>query len=641
MALRESPFANGFIAGLHSLSWWLIFPCFWFMDRMIAVCLPTTLEKKQQHEEACYLGPLRVFFGFLVFLALFVLTAPVALIGFLMWVPLQLARRPFIYFQRTTTNPEEGAVKNLAEAKESFSFVTANLCLLPDSLARFNNLGHSQARSKQIGQTIIQSVNRPRIKSCVVSPSSDTMSHCSRDNLLPPSPYYGSIDSQLPSRPCLEFDSSLPLEEVVCESGGGEGGSSTNVADIIGGTKQNAGKPDVSPDAAEVMNGTNFNQNSNRCKDGWKSHKDIPWEISPLFPANTDFVCLQEVFDKRAAQKLKDILSPIFSHMLYDVGIYAFHGCCSSFKFFNSGLFFASRYPVLDASFHCYPNGRGEDALAAKGLLCVKVQVGRNPQKNIVGYFNCTHLHAPEADAEIRCAQLTLVSQWISDFQALTKKDDEIVVFDTLCGDFNFDNCSPDDSQEQKHKIFDDYRDPCRVGPGQDKPWVTGTLLEQPTMYDEEVLTSESLQRSLSNEAVRRRFIAPPVGLDNCSCDYQEPGAPWAGRRIDYMLYRESTLSQNCKTVSHLPYMLYRESTLSQNCKTVSHLPYVLYRESTLSQNCKTVSHLPYMLYRESTLSQNCKTEIEEFTFITQLAGLTDHIPVGMRLCVSVNTEDL
>ncbi|MGH0176998.1 UNVERIFIED_CONTAM: hypothetical protein FKN15_074442 [Acipenser sinensis] len=459
MALRESPFANGFIAGLHSLSWWLIFPCFWFMDRMIAVCLTTTLEKKQRREEECYLGPLRVFFGLLIFLALFMLTAPVALIGFLMWVPLQAARRPFIYSQRTTTNPEEGAVKNLAEGREGFGFVTANLCLLPDSLARFNNLGHSQARANLIGKTIVQSVNRPQ--NCVVSPSSDTMSHCSRDNLLASSLYYGSIDSQPPSRPCLGFDSSLPLEEVVC---------------------------------------------------------------------------------------------------------------------FNSGLFFASRYPVLDASFHCYPNGRGEDALAAKGLLSVKVQVGRNSQKNIVGYFNCTHLHAPEADGEIRSAQLTLVSKWISDFQALAKRDDEIVVFDILCGDFNFDNCSPDDSHEQKHKIFDDYRDPCRVGPGQEKPWVTddsheqkhkifddyrdpcrvgpgqekpwvtGTLLEQPTMYDEEVLTPESLQRSLANEAVRRRFIAPPVGLDGGSCDSPDPGAPWVGRRIDYMLYREATLSQLCKT---------------------------------------------------------------------------------------------
>lgn len=33
----------------------------------------------------------------------------------------------------------------------------------------------------------------------------------------------------------------------------------------------------------------------------------------------------------------------------------------------------ASRYPILDARYECYPNGRGEDALAAKGALFAKV----------------------------------------------------------------------------------------------------------------------------------------------------------------------------------------------------------------------------------------------------------------------------
>lgn len=36
-----------------------------------------------------------------------------------------------------------------------------------------------------------------------------------------------------------------------------------------------------------------------------------------------------------------------------------------------------------------------------------------------------------------------MVTKWISDFQANNKEPDEDVVFDVLCGDFNFDNCSP------------------------------------------------------------------------------------------------------------------------------------------------------------------------------------------------------
>lgn len=36
-----------------------------------------------------------------------------------------------------------------------------------------------------------------------------------------------------------------------------------------------------------------------------------------------------------------------------------------------------------------------------------------------------------------------MVTKWISDFQSNNKEPDEDVVFDVLCGDFNFDNCSP------------------------------------------------------------------------------------------------------------------------------------------------------------------------------------------------------
>lgn len=46
-------------------------------------------------------------------------------------------------------------------------------------------------------------------------------------------------------------------------------------------------------------------------------------------------------------------------------------------------------------------------------------------------------------EGEIRCLQLDMVTKWIRDFQQENKQPDEEVVFDVLCGDFNFDNCSP------------------------------------------------------------------------------------------------------------------------------------------------------------------------------------------------------
>ncbi|XP_039592623.1 sphingomyelin phosphodiesterase 5 [Polypterus senegalus] len=578
MTLRESAFANGFLAGVHCLAWALIFPCYWFLDRLISVCIPTTKERMHRREQACYILPLKVIFGSLVFSFLFLLTSPIALIGFLLWVPLQLKRRPFVYFHKCSTSEDESLKEKTDDqaVQASFGFLTANLCLLPDCLARFNNLSDTQRRSSVIGQYIVQGVTRPRIKIYVDSPSSGTLSHGSKNSLITPSHTAGGCtDSQSPGRPPLPPDSHVSIEDDnTCLVFENENPLNTGPEDVTIAVSDNFKEQDHRADEAETVSDKNSNQNSNvfgRFSHKLKKGGDVPFEISAHFPASVDFICLQEVFDKRAAKKLKELLSPVFNHVLYDVGIYGFH-YCSSFKFFNSGIFFASRHPILDATYHCFPNGRGEDSLAAKGLLCVKVQLEHNyKEKKLIGYFNCTHLHAPEADGHIRCEQMDLLSKWIGEFQARTLRTNENVAFDVLCGDFNFDNTSPDDKSEQNHKLFDDYRDPCRKGPGKEKPQVIGTLLEQPKLY--KVDSPEELQRVLEDENDRKIFLSPPVGLDGSPCHDMNPEAQWVGRRLDYILYREKQFT----------------------------------------------------------------TEVEEFTFITHLAGLTDHLSVGMRLLVNMD----
>ncbi|XP_051575271.1 sphingomyelin phosphodiesterase 5-like [Myxocyprinus asiaticus] len=547
MSLRESPFSDGVLEVLHAVGWGLIFPCYWFLDRLIANCVFTTLERMQRREQ---LLPLQVIFGSILFFILFVISTPFALLGFVLWAPLQAVRRPFSYHQQVPIIPMEDRNARWEETgKVSFGFVSANLCLLPDSLARFNNLGHTQQRAEIIGQNIVQGVTRPHICISVDSPSScGTVMPSS--SLLPqaaPSTY-GSVDSNAGETGDVEPDGNIP-------------NSST----------RNSKEP-------------NCNQNSNQHGSQVHRQGDIPMEVSALFPPTVDIVCLEEVFDKRAAFKLMRALGPLYGHVIYDVGVYAGQppGTCSSFKFFNSGLFVASRFPVIEARYNCFTNGHREDALAAKGLLSVKVEIGlQKGDKKMVGYFNCTHLHAPEGHGGIRFEQLNMLTKWINEFQAGTKKADEMVIFDVLCGDFNFDNCSPDNNLEQRHGLFEDYRDPCRAGPGQEKPWVIGTLLEQPTLYHENVLTPDNLQRTLESEELRRGYLSPPVPMIGIPMVYPEPNQPWVGRRIDYLLYRENSISSHCKT------------------------------------------------------------EVEEFTYVTQLAGLTDHIPVGFRLGVTLDSEEM
>lgn len=419
MALRASPFPNQFVAGIHAIGWAFILPCFWFLDRLIAVCKSTTLEQTQRMEQECYLHPLKVFFGSITFFILFLATAPLAFIGFLLWAPLQAYRRPFCYHQETTPCSEKDTRRSLElETRTSFGFATANLCLLPDSLARFNNLGHTQYRATAIGQRIAQGVCRPNIRIFVDSPSSCGTLSPSNSTLPTAQPSVGDLaDSS-------EVHSSAPT-------------SSDHVVSVP--------CDDTEEPSLESYSAFNSNQNSNQqgqtghrsapralLSQGLGQQGSVPWEVSSLFPANVDLLCLEEVFDKRAAKKLTQTLKPVFRHILYDVGVYACQPpcTCTHFKFFNSGLFLASRFPVLEAQYHFFPNSRGEDALAAKGLLATKVRptintgsdafalvifvllasmnadklcwisqvlIGENrDKKKVVGYFNCTHLHAPE-----------------------------------------------------------------------------------------------------------------------------------------------------------------------------------------------------------------------------------------------------
>lgn len=376
MALRTSPFPNGFVAGIHAVGWAFILPCFWFLDRLISVCKSTTAERVQRSEQECYLHPLKVFFGSILFFILFLATAPLAFLGFLLWAPLQACRRPFRYHKETPSSPEEEIHRGFEHiGKASFGFATANLCLLPDSLARFNNLGHTQRRASAIGQRIVQGVCRPHIRIFVDSPSScGTLSPSS--SILPTanSVTYGATDGK--AQPAVNHPSD-PAERHDPVS------NSNNHSVVIVPCDDTEEPLTESPPL-------NSNQNSNQqgrsghrraprplLSQGVRRQGDVPWEVSSLFPSNIDILCLEEVFDKRAAQKLTKLLKPVFGHILYDVGVYACHPpCrCSSFKFFNSGLFLASRFPVLEAQYHCFTNGHGEDALAAKGLLSAKVPV--------------------------------------------------------------------------------------------------------------------------------------------------------------------------------------------------------------------------------------------------------------------------
>ncbi|KAG8143941.1 hypothetical protein E2320_001077 [Naja naja] len=542
MVLYTSPFPNGFLSALHSFSWGLIFPCYWLGDRLLASFVPTTYEKRQRGDDPCYFHALCIIITTPIYLALLVVSLPFALIGFLLWSPLQSVRRPYIYSRLQDKSQINGS-SLLTEWKaasngKSFCFSSANVCLLPDSLARLNNVFNTQARAKEIGRRIRNGASRPQIKIYIDSPTNTSISAASFSSLVSPQGGDGNnraANTGIKRTTSMEYkgENAGPNHEdgrdpkAGGDAGDGEDGNTCivriggedngHVSDLEADGMGSKGAINCSPESeAEIPKGQTPNHKQKegdsgsldsctasreslvkmRSGDGpvdqstvnskllykaslmkktsvkKKKNMDEPFdhEISAFFPANLDFLCLQEVFDKRAAEKLKNQLHRYFEYILYDVGVYSCHGCCT-FKFVNSGLLFASRYPVMDAAYHCYPNGKGTDALSSKGALFLKVQVGSTPQdQRIVGYISCTHLQALAEDTTIRCEQLDLLQDWLADFRKSTSSSstanpEELVAFDVVCGDLNFDNCS------------------------------SGTLLDPKGLYDEEVCTPDNLQK--------------------------------------------------------------------------------------------------------------------------------------------------
>ncbi|XP_059402445.1 sphingomyelin phosphodiesterase 3-like [Carassius carassius] len=687
MVLHTSPYPSAFFSFLSRLSWAFVFPCYWLLDRLLASCVATSLEKRIRSQDPCSFLALGVLISTPLYLVLLLASLPFAFIGFLLWAPLQTIRNPYIYsHQKADKHGAEhgtsaGTRAALAEWRpqgRSFCFGSANVCLLPDSLARFNNLADTQRRAREVGKRIRNGASRPQIKIYIDSPTNTSISAASFCSLatqgfrrtssldhrpepvvttetetealtecpVHPSGGTGSDcpihstgaqnSSECPLHPngeehapdCAVHQFADPHSSVDCPVHSNIIQNSEHCPLHPAGVQISITSPDSEPTEAEKGNHQNWDGDMGSLESRTASRESLvrfhaadggispnntlsqhrtsvfkrpigrkrrhgddsfDHEISAFFPANLDFLCLQEVFERRAADRLRRQLQRYFPFVLSDVGRYGWKGCFSQFKFLNSGLLLASRYPILDAHYECFPNGRSEDALAAKGVLFAKVQVGRSAQdQRIVGYITCTHLHAIEGDSSVRCEQLDMLLEWGAEFKRATsgpmdeeKVLEDQVAFDVILGDLNFDNCSSEDKLEQQHGLFTHYKDPCRLGPGEDKPWALGTLLDTSGLYDEEVSSPESLQKVMENEEGRKEYLVFPASKNHCpSQKGRKIPLKGNGRRIDYILYKEECLQQDWKV------------------------------------------------------------DIEEFSFITQLAGLTDHLSVAARLVVSTGEEE-
>ena len=93
-------------------------------------------------------------------LLLLLAALPLTLPALLLWLLLQAWRRPFCYQPPPQCWAPPAPWCPRTEPARSFGFFSANLCLLPDGLARFNNLPHTQRRAAAVGAVLLAGLRR-------------------------------------------------------------------------------------------------------------------------------------------------------------------------------------------------------------------------------------------------------------------------------------------------------------------------------------------------------------------------------------------------------------------------------------------------------------------------------------------------
>ncbi|XP_076470303.1 sphingomyelin phosphodiesterase 5-like [Babylonia areolata] len=294
-----------------------------------------------------------------------------------------------------------------------------------------------------------------------------------------------------------------------------------------------------------------------------------------------DFVCLQEVADWSYNKLLRKELHKVFPYILHDVGVWSVK---TNYFMYNSGLMLASRHPVLDVDFKCYPRSVSQCLLISKGLLMVKVLIGEETDsRRQVGYVYTSHLQAYQGQEPVLLSQLDNIVEWTAEFRKKTADSRDVVLFDVLCGDFNFDNMSPGDKVNRDHRLFDVYLDPCRIQSGQDEPWSVGTEFKQIFMHESMAMTPESLKLSLADPVLRHRYI------------------------VDADIEEQSM-----------------DTLVNVKLRTDKHGNIVTFPEAGMRR-------IDYVMSRKDT-----PMDITKLQFVTRLASLSDHVPVAMTFKAKV-----
>ena len=118
--------------------------------------------------------------------------------------------------------------------------------------------------------------------------------------------------------------------------------------------------------------------------------------------------------------------------------------------FAASGLFIASKYPILETKVGFFPPVASYQNIFTNAYLFAKLDIGifedaSGKSKSLVGYLGTMHLPAYESETTALSRDSRPLSTLHSEFNKFQKKtiqDNEKVAFAILSGDFNLCNIS-------------------------------------------------------------------------------------------------------------------------------------------------------------------------------------------------------
>ena len=230
---------------------------FEYLDLTLS-CLILTSHEKEHATKYLYISN---FVKFIFLSALTLLLTPFGIVFYIIWFLLfrKLFRaQPYQISQKHIYGNESSLVKSQNE----FEIFSLNVCLLPDTCARLNNLFHTNNRLETIGNLLVKS---------------DTNKFCSS----------GSLKNT--------FKTSLKHDSINIESHSNSKKKNSKV--LLTNDDENYFKSDLNIDIID-----DFIENT-----------------------DNDFICLQEVWTINKSIKLNSLLHKKYPYIIYDAGVNTFN----------------------------------------------------------------------------------------------------------------------------------------------------------------------------------------------------------------------------------------------------------------------------------------------------------------------------